>query len=97
MTFFSYEFYQNNAFMAIFIRILGMKMVQKHPTTILIIRVRAFRREVILPQRLDFILPYWKSNRSLNLKFIDIQPYRRLGYYFGYLFGFLAVIPEIIF
>ena len=97
MTFFSYEFYQNNAFMAIFIRILGMKMVQKHPTTILIIRVRAFRREVILPQRLDFILPYWKSNRSLNLKFIDIQPYRRLGYYLGYLFAFLAVIPEIIF
>lgn len=72
-------------------------MHQRHLTTILIVRVRAFNREVILPQRFDFVLPYWRSNGSLNLKFIDIQPYRKLGYYLGYLFAFLAVIPKIIF
>ena len=62
---------------------------------ILIIRVRAWNRENILPQRLDFVMNLLKKN--VSVKFFDIQPERKLGYYLGYLFSFLAAYPRLLF
>ena len=65
------------------------------PKTILIIRVRAWNKEVILPQRIDFVINLLKKN--VNVKFFDIQPERKLGYYLGYLFSFLFSYPRLLF
>lgn len=62
---------------------------------LLIVRVRAWKKEHILPQRLDFILPHLCS--VLSCRILDIQPIRRLGYYTGYLFSFLMAFPSVLF
>ena len=71
-----------------------MAEVQKFRKT-LIIRVRAWNRENILPQRLDFVMNLLKKNTII--KFFDIQPERKLGYYVGYLFSFLFSYPKLLF
>ena len=70
-------------------------IISKDVNQTLIIRVRAWHKELILPQRLDFVLNHLKSN--LKIKFMDIQPIRSLGYYLGYLFSFLLMFPKVIF
>lgn len=62
---------------------------------VLVVRVRAWNKEVILPQRLDFVMSLLKKN--VNIKFFDIQPERKLGYYVGYFFSFLAAYPRLLF
>lgn len=62
---------------------------------LLIIRVRAWNKENILPQRLDFVMDLLKKN--VSVVFFDIQPERKLGYYLGYLFSFLAAYPRLLF
>ncbi|MHA2363334.1 MAG: glycosyltransferase [Candidatus Hodarchaeales archaeon] len=74
--------------------------MKKEPLThkkgsILVVRVRAWKKSTILPQRLDFVLPIIKS--SMVLQYLDIHPIRRLGYYAGYLFSFLMAFPVILF
>lgn len=63
--------------------------------TLLIVRVRAWNKENILPQRMDFILSLLKKN--VKVKFFDIQPERKLGYYLGYLFSFIMSYPRLLF
>lgn len=62
---------------------------------VLIIRVRAWNKENILPQRIDTVMNLLKKN--VSLKFFDIQPERKLGYYLGYLFSFLSAYPKLLF
>ena len=62
---------------------------------VLVVRVRAWNKENILPQRLDFVIPLLKKN--VKIKFFDIQPERKLGYYLGYLFSFLSAYPKMLF
>ncbi|MHA2103010.1 MAG: glycosyltransferase [Candidatus Hodarchaeales archaeon] len=64
---------------------------------LLILRVRAYKKEIILPQRIDFVYPILNSYNIYNIKFFDIQPYRPLGYYLGYLLAFILSIPKLIF
>ena len=63
--------------------------------TTLIVRVRAWNKENILPQRLDFVMNLIQKNTTI--KFFDIQPERKLGYYLGYLFSFLFSYPKMFF
>ena len=61
----------------------------------LIVRVRAWSKETILPQRLDFVMNLLQKN--VQVKHFDIQPERKLGYYLGYLFSFLSSYPKLLF
>ncbi|OLS24408.1 MAG: GDP-mannose-dependent alpha-(1-6)-phosphatidylinositol monomannoside mannosyltransferase [Candidatus Heimdallarchaeota archaeon LC_3] len=71
-------------------------MNQRSPT-LLILRVRAFKKDIILPQRIDFVYPVLISSNVYNIKFFDIQPRRAFGYYLGYLIAFILSIPKLIF
>ena len=64
---------------------------------LLILRVRAFKKEIVFPQRIDFIIPVLKASNVYNINFFDIKPHRVLGYYLGYLIAFILAIPKLIF
>ena len=67
----------------------------KRKKEVLIVRVRAWSKETILPQRLDFVMNLIQKN--VKVKYFDIQPERKLGYYLGYLFSFLYSYPKLLF
>ena len=71
--------------------------MDKFLPTLLILRVRAFKKEIILPQRIDFVYPSLESFNVYNIKIFDIQPFREFGYYLGYLIAFLLSIPKLLF
>ncbi len=70
-------------------------MTLQRKKNVLIVRVRAWNKENILPQRIDFVMHLLTKN--IHIKFFDIQPERKLGYYLGYLFSFLASYPKMLF
>lgn len=69
-------------------------LIKEKKKKVLIVRVRAWHKSVILPQRLDFVLKLLKRNSNLTI--LDIKPIRKMGYYLGYLFSFLIMFPKVL-
>ena len=61
---------------------------------ILAIRVLAWNEAARLPQRIDFIKD--RIARKIDYEEVHIEPIHTLGYYLGYIVGFLLLVPKLL-